>query len=311
MKRMEVSFSKKLKWKGKIGASDPSMIKIGLLYDRIRVEEKEMIKAAGKIHIKLKPIDSKALYLNLSKGQERYNELFGDAVLQRCISYFRGLHTTAILESKGVPVVNSYHTTVTCGNKLLTTLVLTKAGIPTPETLISYTPTSTLDALEEVGYPAVLKPVTGSWGRLLALMRDRFSAQAIIESREEMSNPLLQIYYIQKWIRRPPRDIRVIVIDDEVIAASYRYAPQNDWRTNVARGGRSESCPVTPELEEIALEASKAVGGGVLAVDCMEEDGKILVHELNGGVEFKGLMKTTNVNIAQKIVEYAVKVVKR
>jgi len=106
------------------------MVRIGLIYDRIRVEEKEMTKAAGKMHIKLKPIDSKALYLNLSEDRERYEELFGDAVLQRCISYFRGLHITAILESKGIPVVNSYQTTVTCGNKLLTTLALTKAGIP-------------------------------------------------------------------------------------------------------------------------------------------------------------------------------------
>jgi len=157
----------------------------------------------------------------------------------------------------------------------------------------------------------VLKPVTGSWGRLLALLRDRFSAQAIIESREEMSSPLLQIYYVQKWIERPPRDIRVITIDDEAIAASYRYAPQNEWRTNVARGGRSEVCPVTPELEDIALQASKAVGGGVLAVDCMEEDGKLLVHEVNAGVEFKGLMKATGINIAEKIVEYVVRTAKR
>ena len=303
--------SEKLRWKERTGASNSSMTMIGLIYDRIRFEEKEMIKAAKKINVNLKPIDSKDLCLNLSKSEGEYRELFGDIALQRCISYFRGLHMTAILESKGVPVVNSYKVMATCGNKLLTTLALIKAGIPTPETIIAYTPASTLNALEEVGYPAVLKPVTGSWGRLLALMKDRYSAQAIIESREEMSNPLLQIYYVQKWIERPPRDIRIIVIDDEVVAASYRYAPQNDWRTNVARGGRSEVCPVTPELEDIALQASKVVGGGVLAVDCMEEESKLLVHEVNGGVEFKGLMKATAINIAEKILEYVVRVAKR
>ena len=107
--------SEKLRWKEKTGASNSSMTRIGLIYDRIRFEEKEMIKAAKKINVNLKPIDSKDLCLNLSKSEGEYRELFGDIALQRCISYFRGLHMTAILESKGVPVVNSYKVMATYG----------------------------------------------------------------------------------------------------------------------------------------------------------------------------------------------------
>ncbi|MEM2914819.1 MAG: RimK family alpha-L-glutamate ligase, partial [Candidatus Bathyarchaeia archaeon] len=190
-------------------------------------------------------------------------------------------------------------------------LALAKAGIPTPRTLVSFTPEGAHKAIEHIGYPAVLKPVVGSWGRLIALVRDKDSAQAIIESREQMSNALLQIYYIQEYVERPPRDIRTLVIEDEVVAASYRYSPQDEWRTNVARGGTSQQCPITSELENVALRAAKAVGGGVLAVDCMESSKGILVHEVNSTVEFRGLYSATKVDIPSRIIEYAIGVSKK
>jgi [lysine-biosynthesis-protein LysW]--L-2-aminoadipate ligase len=126
-----------------------------------------------------------------------------------------------------------------------------------------------------------------------------------------MNNALLQIYYLQKYVERPPRDIRVLVIGDEVIAASYRYSPKDEWRTNVARGGTSEPCPVTEELENIALKAAQTVGGGVLAVDCMESPNGILVHEVNSTVEFRGLYSATKVDIPAKIIKYAVEMKKK
>jgi [lysine-biosynthesis-protein LysW]--L-2-aminoadipate ligase len=287
------------------------MNKIGLVYDRIRWDEKALIRAATKSGLGLKLIDPKTLYIDTFEGAEDLKEEFGEVVIQRCVSYFRGLHVTAILENSGLQVINPFYVSLVCGNKMFTTLALVKAGIPVPKTLVAFTDKGVTKALEKIGYPAVLKPVVGSWGRLVALIRDRESAQAIIESREQMRNALLQIYYLQEYVERPPRDIRVLVIGDEVVAASYRYSPEDDWRTNVARGGTSEPCPITDELEDIVLKAAETVGGGVLAVDCMESPRGILVHEINGTVEFRGLCSATKVDIPGKIIKYATEMMKK
>lgn len=287
------------------------MNQIGLVYDRIRWEEKALIDASRKLGVELKLTDSKDIYLSANENSRKVREEFGDIVIQRCISYFRGLHITAILESSGLQVINPFNVSLICGNKLFTTLALVKAGVPVPKTLVAFTDESAFKALDTLGYPAVLKPVVGSWGRLVALVRDRDSAQALIESREEMQNSLMQIYYLQEYVKRPPRDIRVLTVGDEVVAAAYRYSANGEWRTNVARGGRTEPLPVTSELAEIALRASKAVGGGVLAVDCMESPNGIIVHEVNNTPEFKGLYSATKADIPEKIIEYAIKVMKR
>lgn len=287
------------------------MTLISLVYDRIRWEEKALINASKGAGVPLKLVDAKKVYINLLDDAEAVKEVFGNVVLQRCVSYFRGLHITATLESLGLFVINPFQVSLTCGNKLFTTLALAKAGIPTPETILAFTPDSALEALDFIGYPAVLKPVVGSWGRLVSLVKDRESAQALIETREEIRNALLRIYYIQELVKRPPKDIRVIVVGDKVVAASYRYSPPDDWRTNIARGGVSKPCPITHELEQIALKASEAVGGGVVAVDCMEGPDGFIVHEINGTVEFRGIASTTDVDIASKIIDYVTMVAKK
>ncbi|MEM2719052.1 MAG: RimK family alpha-L-glutamate ligase, partial [Candidatus Bathyarchaeia archaeon] len=213
---------------------------ISLIYDRVRWEEKALIEASERLGLNLKLIDSKEIYLNAAADPDRVREIFGDIALQRCISYFRGLHITAILEGSGIRVINPFSVSLICGNKLFTTIALSKVGIPVPRTFIAFTNEGAVKALEELGYPAVLKPVVGSWGRLVALVKDRDSAQALIEAREEMQNSLMQIYYLQEYVKRPPRDIRVLTVGDEVVAAAYRYPAEGDWRTNVARGGRME-----------------------------------------------------------------------
>lgn len=287
------------------------MSPIGLIYDRIRWEEKALISASKKVGVSLLPVDAKKVYLDAFEEAGALEKTFGSTVIQRCISYFRGLHMTALLENAGLSVINSFKTSLTCGNKLFTTLALAKAGLSSPKTMVAFTPETALKAFDAVGYPAVLKPVVGSWGRLVALVKDQESAQGLIEAREEIKNALLRIYYVQEMVQRPPRDIRAIVIGDEAVAASYRYPPPGDWRTNVARGGASKPCPITPELEQLTLRASEAVGGGVVAVDCMEGPDGFLVHEVNGTIEFRGLASTTEADIAEKILEYAVRKAKK
>ena len=283
----------------------------GLVSDRIRWDEKALIRAASSAGIDLKIVDPKSIFLSVSEGLDKLKSLFGEVVIDRCVSYFRGLHIAAILEKAGLKVINPFQVSLICGNKMFTTLALIDAGIPVPKTLVAFTREGVLKALDEIGFPAVIKPVVGSWGRLIALIKDRDSAQAIVESREQMHNALLQIYYIQEYVERPPRDIRVLVIGDSAVAASYRYSPKNDWRTNVARGGISKPCRLTEELEDLALRAAEAVGGGVLAVDCMESPTGILVNEVNSTVEFRGLYSATGIDIPGKIMRYVVEMMKK
>ncbi|MGB9660047.1 MAG: lysine biosynthesis protein LysX [Nitrososphaerales archaeon] len=274
-----------------------------MVYDYVRWEEKVIADAAKKKGVDLKLIDSKDVSLLLESD---YEKEFGDVVLQRCLSYFRSLHLTATLEAKGVSVVNNFNVAIVAGNKLFTTLALLKAGIPTPQTVLSFAPESAVKSLEKLGYPAVLKPTIGSWGRLVALLKDRDSAEAIFEDREHMF-PLYQIYYIQEFVKRPPRDIRSIVIDDRVVAAIYRVSLSGNWKTNMALGAKAENCPITKELEDICARASKAIGGGILGVDCMESPDGLLVHEVNNTTEFKNTVPATGVDIPGLIIDYLVK----
>jgi len=282
-----------------------------MVSDRIRWDEKALIRAASNEGVDLKIVDPKTIFLNVSRNLDKLKNLFSEIVIDRCVSYFRGLHIAAILEKADVKVINPFNVSLICGNKLFTTLALANAGIPVPKTHVAFTKEGVLKALDEIGFPAVIKPVVGSWGRLIALIKDVDSAQAIIESREQIHNALLQIYYIQEYVERPPRDIRVLVIGDEAVAASYRYSPENDWRTNVARGGISKPCRLTEELEDLVLRAADAVGGGVLAVDCMESPAGILVHEINSTAEFRGLCSATGVDIPRKIMKYVIEMMKK
>ncbi|HEY4673337.1 MAG TPA: lysine biosynthesis protein LysX [Nitrososphaerales archaeon] len=283
----------------------------GLIYDRIRWEEKSLTQTAKKKGARVVTIDAKMLTLDSSAKSKEVQKEFGDVVLQRCISYFRGQHVTAYLEFKGLTVINKHRVGEICGNKYLTTLALEKARVPTPRTMFAFTADSAKEAVEKLGYPAVLKPVVGSWGRGVAPLKDRDTASPIIELREEMTGALNQIYYIQEMIKRPPRDIRTIVVGDRVVAAAYRYAPPQDWRTNVARGGKTAPCKITKELEEMALMAADAVGGGVLGVDAMESPDGLVIHEVNNTVEFKGASQVNETNIPEAIVNHVLSIAKR
>jgi len=231
-------------------------------------------------------------------------------VLQRCVSYFRNLHSTAALEHLGHRVVNNFRSAWTCGNKLFCTLALMKGRIPTPRTSLAFTEDSAMKAIEEIGYPAVLKPVVGSWGRLSALVKDRDMASAILEDREQMF-PLYRVYYLQEFVKRPPRDIRSFVIGGETVAAIYRTSEGGDWRTNTARGGKASNCKITQELAELSARAAEVVGGEIVGVDLMESAEGLVVHEVNNTTEFKNTVPATGVNIPSLMVDYLISAGKR
>ncbi len=273
---------------------------LSILYDTIRWEEKALFDAGKKMGADIKMVDCKNLFLNL----DQTNENFG-TVIQRCVSYYRSLHSTAALEGKGVNVINCLNTSIFAGNKLFTHMLLQKNGIPTPFSTIAFSEESALAALESQGYPMVLKPTVGSWGRLIALLKDRDSAEGIMESRERMY-PIYQVYYLEEFVQRPPRDIRAIMIGDKVVAAIYRYSGDSQWKTNMALGGRAEECKVTKELEDICVRAKNAVQGQIVGVDLMESKEKgLLVHEVNNTTEYKNTVRVTGVDIPTLMIDYS------
>jgi len=273
---------------------------ISILYDTIRWEEKALFDAGKKKGIDVEMVDCKNLFLNLDGGKEKF-----ETVIQRCVSYYRSLHSTAALEGKGVNVINCLNTSVFAGNKLFTHMLLQKHGIPTPFSTVAFSEEAALEALEATGYPMVLKPTVGSWGRMIALLKDRDSAEGIMESRERMY-PIYQVYYLEEFVNRPPRDIRAIMVGDKVVAAIYRYSGEDRWKTNMALGGRAEECKVTKDLEDICVKAKNAVQGQIVGIDLMESKEKgLVVHEVNNTTEYKNTVRVTGVDIPTLMIDYA------
>ena len=285
-------------------------MKLSITFDRLRLEEKELKSEAEKAGCTTELIDVRKLAFNVT-GKRVWNG-FGDVVLQRCISYYRSAFLTRILENFGLNVINTTKVSEACGNKLVTSMLLAKAGVPTPKTYVALSSESVFETAKKVGYPVVVKPFTGSWGRMVDIAKEPQTLGTIVEYRESMQNPVEHMYYLQEYVKRPPRDIRLIVAGDEVIASVYRNAPTGEWRTNVARGGTTTAFKLNKAIEEVTLRAARAVGGGILGVDAMEtEDGRYTVHEVNNTVEFKGAQASNEHRIARKIVEYVMKEAKR
>jgi len=277
---------------------------LGLFYTVIRPEEKWILAAAAARGIPVERLHDEVVTFPLVR-----NGFKSDLVLNRSVSHSRSLYALRFFEHYGVPTVNPYDVVALCGDKVLASLRLAEAGVPTPRTVVALTPEAALKALEEVGYPAVLKPPVGSWGRLMAKVDDREEAEQIIEHKAAMGSPNHSIFYVQEYVRKPERDLRVFLVGDEVVAAMYRRS--TDWRTNAARGGVAEAMTPTPELSELALKASKAVGGGVLAVDLMEAPEGLVVHEVNPTPEFKALTAATGIDVAGRVVEYVAEAMRR
>jgi [lysine-biosynthesis-protein LysW]--L-2-aminoadipate ligase len=285
------------------------MSKICIVFDRLRTEEKMLQKEASGLGHDAVMLDAKITQVNTDSKKQDYD--FGDVVLERCVSYFRGLHFTASLEFMNVPVLNKFDVANICGNKMFMTLLLKKNNIPTPKTYFSFSSESAAKNIEKVGYPLVIKPLIGSWGRGVMPIKDSDTMDAIIEVRDITDSPHDRIYYLQELIKRPPRDIRVITVGDEPIAAMYRKS-SGGFKTNIALGADPELCEITKEMEDMTVKASKAMGGGILGIDMMEdEQNGLVVHEVNNTVEFKGLARVAKRNIPKEMVEFALNFVRK
>jgi [lysine-biosynthesis-protein LysW]--L-2-aminoadipate ligase len=279
---------------------------LAVLTTRTRLEERLIFAALERRGVPHAQVDDRSLIHHLgAREAPRYR-----GVLNRIMSHTRSVYATRLFEATGHQVFNPSNVVETCGDKILTSLALTKAGIPTPRTVVAVTPDAAVEAIEQLGYPAVIKPAVGSWGRLLSKVNDRDAAETLIEHKQSLRSPIHNVYYLQEYIDKPDRDIRVIVMGGEPVAAVYRRS--DHWITNTARGATTTSCALTDDLVGLALRAAEAVGGGMLAVDLLERStGELLVTEVNHTMEFHGLAAATDVDIADLIVTHTLTTLER
>lgn len=285
-------------------------MRVALLVTHIRAEEKLILAAFNKRGISPDIMLDRELNFDISSGIKQLAPSglawsAYDLIFERCVSTSRGMYALAVLNSWGIRSFNSYETAAICADKVRTSIALTQRSVPQPHTRVAFTPGSAMQAIEDVKYPAVLKPVTGSWGRLLARVHNRDSAEAILEHRQTLGDYNHHIYYVQEYVDKPGRDIRAFVVGDRTIAAIYRAS--NHWITNTARGGQATNCPVTAQLDEICVRAAAAVGGGILAIDLLEDArGNYVVNEINHTMEFRNSSEPTGVDIAQEVTDYVI-----
>jgi len=277
-------------------------MRVGVLCSRIRVEEKLLFEALDARGVAYEKLDDRELVFNLHDPSPLQQF---DMILERCINHSRALYALHMLNGWGIKTVNSAEVARICGDKLLTTLALMQHKVPVPPNMVAFTPEAAMEAIETLGYPVVLKPCIGSWGRLLSKINDRDAAEAILEHKQILGSYHHSIYYIQKYVDKPGRDIRSFVVGAETIAAIYRSS--DHWITNTALGGKASKCPVTPEIADLSRRAAQAVGGGMLAIDLLESPDGILVNEVNYTMEFRNSIDTTGVDIPGKMIDYVLR----
>lgn len=275
-----------------------SQPRIAVIHGPLRAEERLLFAELDRRGISCDRIDDRSITLNVTGSPWPY-----DAVIGRSVSQGRTLHTLAVLEAWGIPTLNRSEVVAVCNDKLRSSAAAAGAGLPQPELRVAFTPESALEAIEELGYPVVLKPAVGSWGRLLSKVNGRATAEALLNHKQALGSFHHGTYYIQEWIEKDGRDIRAFVVGDETICAISRSSPH--WITNTARGGQAANCPVTPEMNDLCVRAAHAVGGGVLAVDLFEDPHRgLLVNEINATMEFRNSIHTTGVNIPGRIIDH-------
>lgn len=275
--------------------------RIGMLLSHVREEEKLLLAAFAKRGVEPIRLHDRKIAFELTALDRPQPEAL-DIVLDRALAHSRAAVALQVFDALGIPTVNSGKASALADDKVATTLALAAAGVPTIRTAVAFDIDSALEALEEIGYPAVIKPVTGSWGRLLAKVNSPEAARNVLEHKRQLGSYLHGIFYLQEFIEKPGRDLRIFVVGDEIVAASYRAAEH--WVTNVARGAVSMPCPITPEIADITFRAARAVGTDIAGVDLVETPDGLQVIEVNTGAEFKGLMQTTERDIAGAIADY-------
>ena len=280
---------------------------VGILYSRIRQDEKLLLSELRERDHEVTKIDVRKQRFGLDSPPEAFEDV--DIVLDRCLATSRSLYATEFLSAYDIPVVNSHETAETCADKVTNSLALQQAGVPTPKTEVAFTKDTAMEIIEDFGYPCVLKPVIGSWGRLMAKIDTRDAAEAILEHKATLGHYEHKVFYVQEFVEKPGRDIRVLATDGQPVGAMVRSS--DHWLTNAAKGADTDVFELDDRARELVAEASEAVGGGLLGIDLMEigedEDGNptgYTVHEVNHTVEFKALNDAVETDVPAQVVDW-------
>jgi tetrahydromethanopterin:alpha-L-glutamate ligase len=210
----------------------------------------------------------------------------------------------SVLQELGLPIVNPPQAISRAANKFATSIALHQSGVPHPRTLVT---TSLSAATEFVARHrrAVSKPLFGYKGRGLALLTPEDPSHL----REVLAKS--GVVYLQEFIESSapsPRDIRVFVVGGRVAGAIYRVAPPGSWISNLARGGAPERCPLTPEIEDLALRAAAAVGTVYSGVDLLETSGGLSVLEVNGTPSGWGVFQAWGIDVGEMIASAVLRI---
>ncbi|MDD8020146.1 MAG: lysine biosynthesis protein LysX [Acidobacteriota bacterium] len=280
------------------------MTRLALLHSTIRKEEKLIIESSIKKGVEVNLIDLREIILDPVRFEVNF-----DLALERSVSTVKGNYAISFFESLGVPVLNSLKVATICQDKFLTSMCLLKAGVPTPKFALAFDLEKAIEAVDYLGgFPVIIKPPLGSWGRLLAKINDLDALEAIFEHKDLLGGPQHKALYMQEYVEKNGHDIRAFVIGPEVICAVYRISEH--WITNTARGAKTENCLLSDELVEIAGQAAQAVGGGLLALDIFETEDGFKVNEVNHTMEFRNSEGPTGVSISSAIVDYCLRYLK-
>ena len=216
------------------------------------------------------------------------------------------------LEACGLRLFNSAGAIEKCDNKALTAIELEKRGIDTPETYVAPLTFEGVEindfefaryAAEKLGYPLVVKEVSGSFGGQVYLAEDFEALKAIIKSIGHKG------FLMQKFIASSRgRDVRVNVVGGKVICAMLRESADGDFRSNVTLGGRAESYKVNAAQARLAVKACRALGLDFAGVDVLfGENGRPLICEVNSNPHFKSTYDATGIDLSEIIIDHVIK----
>ncbi|MFG0258521.1 MAG: lysine biosynthesis protein LysX [Phycisphaerales bacterium JB043] len=279
-------------------------MRIAMTHTRLRAEERLLLDAFENLGAVVELIDLRRVVFDPTDVADwaRF-----DAVVDRSVSLTASLVAVRVLEGLGIRCINPARVIETCSDKLATSIALAGAGIAQPSVRVATSEEAGVEAVEQIGYPAVLKPTVGSWGRLVARLNDRDATEAVLEHRRTLGSAQQGVFYVQQHINKPDRDIRVFVVAGEPVAAIMRHSEH--WVTNTARGAQVEGLEISSEMGALCRAAATAVGADAVAVDVLEcPDRGLLVNELNHSMEFRNSIGATGVNIPRLIAQHVLQI---
>jgi len=219
---------------------------------------------------------------------------------------FKRVDVLKQMHDSGILVVNSPESILSARDKLRSMQLLSAAGLPVPDTVVTEDLMMVVNTVKEWG-KCVIKPLMGSMGYGAILVGDPDVAYMVAKIWISHNQPVM----VQKYMRSVNRDIRVFVVGNKVLGGIYRYAPEGSWKTNVAQGARVERADLNNEVKELALNAVEKLGLLYAGVDVGEFEGNYIIYEVNSMPNWLGFMEGTGINPAEHLADLVVTLLRK